>query len=486
MLVLKSLRVKFSLLILFILFIVFSISSGVLIYRNISTQRTNLISQARAFAKLSAKPIGSTYSLYFGSGYLKFDELIREILLLSPDIKKIQIISVTGEILFDSEDLETGKSIETKVLNDQDILDKINSNSGGETPQRTVNSTPDEIIEPYFEDFGAHPFSIRYFISYESVVENLLSTVVTTSILSAIFFIGSIVLLITVINRTILNPMEVVIKGSKRISRGDLSHKIEVDTKDEVSDLASAVNQMAQTLRKNIEDLKELDKLKDEFIFLASHNLRTPLAVIKGYVSSLLENKSLAKEVRHEVSAVETSTKQLETVTETLLSLVSLGKEEKHLVRVPVDLKKLLEQISGKLGKEAIEKEVSFIFELPTEPLPKIKLEKERIGQALTNLIDNAIKFNKKEGKVIIKLEIKRKEVIISIKDEGIGISEDEKDKVFKKFHRATDVLTYNYVGIGLGLSLTKLIVESHQGKIWFESESGKGSTFFVSLPINS
>lgn len=480
----KSLRIKFSLLLLFLLFLVFTLSSGVLAYRSLNTQRENLVTQARAFAKLSAKPVGSTYSIYYNSGFLKFKELVGEILVLNPDIEKVQIISVTGEILFDSSDLGREKPTETVLIKDQKILDSVGSNSESEIPTRTENSIPEQIMEPYFEDFGAHPFSVRYFVSYESISQNLLSTILATLFLSSIFFAGAIVLIILVVNRTILIPIETVIEGAGKISKGDLSHTIEVSTKDEVADLASAVNHMAHTLKKNIEDLKELDKLKDEFVLLASHNLRTPLTVIKGYISSIREDKTLDSRIRNDIEKMSDSTKQLETITETLLSLVSLEKGQRVLKKKAVDLASLLEEVGGKLGMNAAEKKVSFIFEFPSKPVPKISLEEERVEQAFLGLVDNAIKFNKEGGKIIVKLEQKNKEIVVSIRDEGIGIPEEEKGKVFKKFHRATDVLTYNYEGIGLGLYLSKLIIESHQGKIWFESKVGEGSTFYVSLPI--
>ncbi|MEX0617270.1 MAG: HAMP domain-containing sensor histidine kinase [Candidatus Woykebacteria bacterium] len=484
--VLKSLRVKFALVLLIILFLVFSVSSGVLIYRSLVAERANLIDQARAFAKLSAKPIGNTYSLYYDSGYLKFKGLIGETLSLNTDIEKIEIISVTGDILFDSKDLKTGKRAEIWKTEDKNILDKVAANVGSEVPLRTKTSTPNQLIEPYIEDFGAHPFSIRYFLSYDSISQNVLYTILTTLLLSSIFFIGSIILIVLVVNRTILNPIEMVIKGAKKISSGDLSHAIKVNTNDEVEDLAVAVNQMAQTLKKNIEDLKELDRLKDEFVFLASHNLRTPLTIIKGYVSSLLEETSLVKADRDKISKISDSTRQLESMAETLLSLVSLEKGQEVLKKTQVDLGKLLEEIAGKFGKETAKKKISFIFELPSDPVPQVAVEKNRITQAFASLIDNAIKFNKEGGKVTVRIEKREKELVVSVKDEGIGILEKEKDKVFKKFHRATDVLTYNYGGIGLGLYLTKLITEAHGGRIWFDSKVGEGSSFYISLPLSS
>ena len=127
--VFKSLRVKFSLLLLLLLFLVFALSSGVLAYRSLNTQRENLITQARAFAKLSAKPVGNVYSVYYDSGFLKFKELVGEILVLNPDIEKVQIISVTGEVLFDSSDLSQEKPNENLFIKDQQTIDNIGLNS---------------------------------------------------------------------------------------------------------------------------------------------------------------------------------------------------------------------------------------------------------------------------------------------------------------------------------------------------------------------
>ncbi len=480
----KSIRVKFSLLIFALLLLVFSISSGILIYQNIGTQRKNLINQARAFAKLSARPIGDTYSLYYDSGYLKFQELTGDVLSLNSDIEKVQIISVNGDILFDSDSLNNPKPSTTLAIADKDTLSKINSNSETEIPAKAGNSRPEQIIEPYVEDFGAHPFSIRYFISYDAISKNLLYTVLTTLVLSSIFFLGSIALIVVVINRTILSPIEAVIQGTKKISGGNLSHIIEVKTNDEVADLAAAVNQMAQTLRKNIEDLKELDKLKDEFIFLASHNLRTPLTVIKGYLGLLEVDKSLSTQVRGSIRKIVESTSDLEEITENLLSLVSLEKGKEKAITKRVDLVELLEKVTSKLSEKAVKKKVNFILEIPKQDLPKIEIDENRITQAFEGLLDNAVKFSREGGKITVGLEEKNRELLVSIKDTGIGISKEESAKVFKKFHRATDTLTYNFEGIGLGLYLAKLIIEAHRGKIWFESELGKGSTFYVSLPV--
>lgn len=467
------------------LVIIFSISSGVLILRNINTQINTLVSQARAYSKLTVKPIGDTYSLYYESGYLKFAELMNQMLALNSDIKKVQIISVNGDILFDSEQLVNKQKREALVREqDSKVVEKVKANLRSEIPNRGFNSKPLEIIEPYFTDFGAHPFSVRYFISYDSISENIVGTATTILFLSLGFFAAAIILIISAVNRSILSPIEEVTRGAGRIRSGDLSYKIEVKTKDEVGDLAAAVNQMASTLRKNIEDLRSLDKLKDEFVFIASHNLRTPLTIIKGYLEKLLKEEGVSAKAKREIDSISQATSELETITESLINLVSLEKGKEPVLLSETEITSLLKKTVEQFGQAAFARKVSFIFEFPTEPLPKMELDTSRISQAFSNLIDNAIKFNKEGGKVIIKVEKAQKSVLVSIQDTGIGISKEEQSKIFEKFHRATDALKYDYEGVGLGLYITKLIIESHLGKIWVESDLGKGATFFVQLPI--
>jgi len=481
----RSIRINFALLVLIPLILIFSLSSGVLILRNINTQINTLVTQVRAYSKLTAKPIGDTYSLYYESGYLKFAELTNQILALNPDIKKVQIISVTGEILFDSDQLINTQKPET-IAKEQDsqVVEKVKSNLRSESPSNGSNARPEQIIEPYFEDFGAHPFSVRYFVSYSSISENVFGTVTATMLLSLVFFVASIVLIISTVNKRILSPIEEVTRGAGKIRSGDLSYKIDVNTKDEVADLAAAVNQMAATLRKNIEDLKALDKLKDEFVFIASHNLRTPLTIIKGYTEKLLNEADLSVGAKKEIENMSQATGDLETITESLINLVALEKGKEPVLLSEVEITDLLRRTAEQFGEAASEKKISFIFEFPNQPLPKMRLDAGRISQAFANLIDNAIKFNKEGGKVIIKVEKNPKDVTVSIQDTGIGIRKEEQSKIFEKFHRATDTLRYDYEGVGLGLYLTRLIIQSHLGKIWIKSNLGEGTIFFVQLPF--
>jgi len=479
----RSLQFKFSFISGFLFVLIFGVSSAVIISQSVSFQKQSLLNKSRTYSKLATKPIGDSYNLYYSSGYFRFREQVEGYLDLNRDISRFQLISPTGKIIFDSVEIDSGSDVSSRSdLEDKAIISAVNKNKKSEF---SVNSNDiNQIIEPYSDDFGTRPFSIRYFVTYESVYESINQSIVTTLLLALVALIITLVSTTYLVHISILAPLVRIVQSAKEISHGNLAKVIKLESKDELGELAISLNQMTGKLKKNIEDLKQLDKMKDEFIFLASHNLRTPLTIIKGYTERLLESAVLGAEEKESLSKVSQSTKDLEATTESLLNLVALEKSNKPLIKKAVDLPDILRKAVNALSETAAEKKINFILELPGEGFPKIEADPQRLPQAFSGLVDNAIKFNKAGGKVTVRLAKKDNQALVSVSDTGIGIPEEEKDLIFKKFHRATDILTYNYEGIGLGLYLTKLIIEAHQGKIWFESKKGVGTTFYVEIPV--
>jgi len=478
-----SLKIKIPFISALILLVIFGSASIILIRQNISFQKKSLLSQAKTFTTLGTKPIGDSYNFYFKSGYLKFREYLMDTLAMDESITRIQIVSVQGDILFDTINLENplGSGFADKV-EDEEVLKALVLNKQKEF--KGENGDVTSIIMPYFDDFNSHPFSIRYFISYEAIYNTAEKAIMTTILLTLLILILTWASMTVLVRKLILSPLDKIVLAAEEISHGKLGGNISLLTGDELQNLAASLNQMTATLRKNIEDLKELDKLKDEFVYLASHNLRSPLTVIKGYTSVLRERKSIDKELNEYLKRIDISANQLSELTESLLDLVSLEEKKNPLIMQPVDIVKLLKGVIDKLGEKAIAKKIKVDTKFPEDGALKVDSNEQKLNQAFEGLVDNAIKFSKEQGVVTISLEPKNERVLVSIKDTGVGIAEVEQKNVFKKFHRATDVLTYNYEGFGLGLYLAKLIVEAHQGKIWFESDEGIGTTFYVELPI--
>ena len=477
-----SLRVKFSLITAAIFLIIFGIVSFVLIRQNVNFQKQSLLARANTFSNLGTKPIGDAYNSYFQAGFLRFREQLIDTLALNEDIFRLQIISVEGKVLFDTVDLDSQDAKTAENIEDPAVLQAVSARH----PTQLTGQDGDinEIVVPYSDDFGARPFSVRYFISYEAIYKEVDRIILTIGLLTLAVLVVTLVAMTVFVHRLILKPLGQIVNAAGEITRGNLRQKIDLATRDELAELANSLNQMTERLKKNIEDLRQLDKLKNEFVYLASHNLRSPLTAIKGYTDILLKNKSLDREAKEASGKISASSARLEELTESLLNLVALEENKQPLLMKSVDLEELLEALAEKFTTSISEKRISLIFEFPPGGIPKIDLDEPRISQALESLLENAIKFNREEGKIVVGLKRIKGYLRLAIKDTGIGIPKEEREKVFQKFHRATDILTYDYEGIGLGLYVTKLIIEAHQGRIWFESEPGEGTTFYVELPL--
>ncbi len=249
----------------------------------------------------------------------------------------------------------------------------------------------------------------------------------------------------------------------------------------------------ATQLEKANQELRRLDAMKSEFVSVASHELRTPLSAIKNAVQLVLSGK--AGEINETqakfLSMAERNINRLTNILNDLLNLsrIESGKTEFNFQEL--DLKGVIEFVANSLKLQAEKKSIQLKWDI-ADPLPKVYGDREKIEQILTNLIGNAIKFTPEGGEVLIiarpflEDESRSKKMVsISIQDNGIGIPNEHLDQIFEKFHQVEGSLHRSTGGTGLGLAITKGLVEAHQGKIWVESELGKGSTFTLTLPIS-
>ena len=259
---------------------------------------------------------------------------------------------------------------------------------------------------------------------------------------------------------------------------------------DQVHDLSENLQEKvdAQTkeLKSAYEELKVLDKAKSEFISLASHQLRTPLTAIKGYISMILEGSygKLPGSASKPLNNVLGSAERLIRIVNDLLNIskIELGKME--LNKTPANIEELITACYEEMEHTAESKGLKIIWNKPKSRLPEIEIDKLKISQVISNLIDNAIKYTQK-GEVEIKAAKTDSVIRISIKDTGEGLTEEELKMVFEGFTRGAAGIAYWIEGAGLGLYIAKKYVDLHHGKIWVESEGkGKGSAFYIELPI--
>ena len=247
--------------------------------------------------------------------------------------------------------------------------------------------------------------------------------------------------------------------------------------------LEDLMKQLAKANRK----LKQLDRAKSEFISIASHQLRTPLGAIKGFVSLLLEGSygEVNEKAKEALKKISTSNERLIVLVDDLLHLSRIEAGKMQYDFDCWQIEDIVQEIKDTLLLKAKEKGLYLKVNSPSPPLPKIRIDGAKIKEVISNLVENAVKYTNRGG---VKVGFKQEENLIRIivSDTGVGISQDEMVRLFSKFSRGKNISRLNADGAGLGLFVGRKIVEAHKGKIWAESEGkGKGSRFIVEIPIN-
>ncbi len=234
----------------------------------------------------------------------------------------------------------------------------------------------------------------------------------------------------------------------------------------------------------NVRDItrfREAEELKSTFISVISHELKTPVSLIKGYAGTLRrQDANWDQETLSEsLKVIEEESDRLNTLIDNLLDASRLQAGALPFNLAPVDLKELAQDVAAKFQPQTDVHDI--VVDMPD--LPPVQGDKSRLEQVLDNLLTNAIKYSPEGGAIRISGHTRPNQVILSVSDEGIGIAPAEQTQIFGPFYRIDDALTRRTQGTGLGLYLVKAVIEAHDGQVWVESEPGQGATFSFSLP---
>jgi PAS domain S-box-containing protein len=234
----------------------------------------------------------------------------------------------------------------------------------------------------------------------------------------------------------------------------------------------------------------QVDRLKSEFVANVSHELRTPMTSIKGYVEIMLMGAAgeMNEQQRHFLKIVKSNTERLSVLVNDLLDISRIEAGRVSLNLVPLDIREIAEDVISDIQRRSREENKPMTFLLETQSgLPFAQGDTERVRQVLGNLVSNGYNYTPENGCVTIYIKEIGKEIQIDVRDNGIGIDEEAKKRIFERFFRGEDPLVLATAGTGLGLAIAKTLIEMHHGRIWFESSglSGEGSVFSFTLPVH-
>lgn len=463
-----KLRGQFILLISLMFLAVFGLMGSLLLNNAQVNLTSSLNRETHAFTSLATKPIGDSYQADYKTSPKTVKQQMQKLVALNANVSNIAIVNLGTLSQFSL----TGKPID---VSSQDL--------SSASPTERSNSKNQTVlaVQPYIGNSGRHDISIVYQISSANLDHNIQRVKFTIATLVFFGLLLMALLIFELINLVLLKPLSQLSEASEALVQGNMDISKLTARTDEVGELAISINNMATALRTNITKLKELDIQKDEFIKIVSHNLRTPLTIIQSN-AAFLDSSQLTPLLKKMVMGIEDSARRLNLFSEQIVTITDYesGKHKGGFL-AETSLNEMLGGLAREYENLAKEKNVIFKTNLQNGAA-RFMSSQYLIAQAVRNLLDNSLKFTPEQGTVELTATVGQKITII-VKDSGIGIKPEEMPRLFTKFHRASDTLVYNYEGTGIGLYVTKLIIDEQKGSIRAESTLGEGTTFTIELP---
>lgn len=294
-------------------------------------------------------------------------------------------------------------------------------------------------------------------------------------------------LIVFLINRRfITNPLFLLIGAFEKLKKEDYSTRVSGGPTIELNDVFLSFNDMAEKLNQIRDRERALAQEKSEFVAISAHRLRTPLSAARWTLQLFLDEKfgKLTEEQRKFIASAYENNNRMITLVSDLLNVAEIEAGRFIGKFVLSQLEDIVQSAVDSYKEEIESKGLAFTFEKPKEKLLSILADVEKLKLAIQNLLDNAVHYTLPKGSIIIRIRQINNEAEFSIKDTGIGIPKDQQDRMFTKFFRARNAASVHTEGSGFGLYVAKNIIEAHKGKIWFESEENRGTTFFFRVPL--
>jgi signal transduction histidine kinase len=274
--------------------------------------------------------------------------------------------------------------------------------------------------------------------------------------------------------RGMTQPLRDMAKAARRMETGDYGQRVQTASRDEVGQLALAFNRMSG-------ELESRERLRRDLVANVSHELKTPISALRARLENLLDGVERADTATLQVML--SQTERLTRLVDQLLELSRLESGDVPMVRQSLALRPLVERVLSEIDVVRARRDVELAEHVPDD-LPAVYADPERVHQVLFNLLDNAVRFTPSGGRVTVTAHRGNGNVDVAVADTGPGIAPEHLPRLFERFYRVDSGRSRDEGGTGIGLAIARSVVEAHGGRIWAESQPGRGSTFTFELPV--
>lgn len=328
---------------------------------------------------------------------------------------------------------------------------------------------------------------ILIFVIDTSKLFNIYKEFLTVLIISAVLIIILISGLLTlIVSRSILIPLKALTKGTENIKNGDLDFEVKANSRDEIGQLCEDFDDMRKKLKESIELQNQYENNRKELISNISHDLKTPITSIKGYVEGIRDGVADTPEkMDRYINTIYTKSQSMDYLIDELLTYSKLDMNKMHFDFQKINFTNYMEDLMEEIRFDVEKKKIKFDYKNNIKDNVNVRIDVQNINRVITNIISNSIKYmDKEEGKIEVSMKLYGDEVIVGIKDNGKGISKDALNYIFDRFYREDYSRNSLTGGSGLGLAICKKIIEEHGGRIWAESEEEVGTGMWFTIKI--
>lgn len=408
------------------------------------------------------------------------DELTEKVIVFLDESydTRIWIFNTSGEIIATStkDEVSIGKSVASsiveKVLKGENVVSKLKF-EGLTEPMLSI-------VVPWGKEKNVYGGIVLH--APVVGINNTIGKIKESILWATLIGIMISMIMVSYLSWSISRPLQKINLAASKIGLGNYNERIEINTTDEIGDLADTINTMAEKLGEIDHERQKLDKIRDDFLANVSHELKTPLTVMQGFLEALQDGLINEGGRQKYYGVMYEETIHMNRLVDDILNLIKLENKEILISKHQISVEPLLHKAAFKFKQKVMEKNIKIEVNVK-DGLPKVYADPDRLEQILNNILQNAVNFTE-EGQIKIDAEKDDSFVLIKIADTGIGISQEDQEMIWERFFKVDRGRSKKYKGTGLGLAIVKELIEAHQGKIAVSSEINEGTTIKIWIPV--